>query len=187
MPRKPIALDLFCGAGGLTTGLKQAGFRVIGAVDCDALAVETYKSNRRAAVVWERDVRKLPVAEVMRTLDLEPGDLDLLAGCPPCEGFSAIRTRNGGVRVRDKKNDLVLEFIRFARRLRPKTIMIENDPALASNRRLRRLKAELRRLGYTFDVRILNVAEYGVPQRRRRMVLLSSRFGSVPFPNASNG
>lgn len=185
MPRKPTAIDLFCGAGGLSTGLKQAGFRVIGAVDLEPLAVETYKANHRRTVIWERDVRKLPVVEVRRKLRLKAGQLDLLAGCPPCEGFSSIRTRNGSVRVRDERNDLVLQFIRFVRGLKPRTVMIENVPALASNRRLRRLRAELRRLGYSVDVKVLNVVNYGVPQRRRRMVLLASRFGTVPSAEGS--
>ena len=92
---KPIAIDLFSGCGGLTLGLKQAGFRVIGAVEMDPLAVESYKVNHRRVRVWEKDIGEISVAEVMRKLGLRRGELDLLAGCPPCQGFSTMTTLNG--------------------------------------------------------------------------------------------
>src|SRR6185369_16735745 len=120
---KPRAIDLFSGCGGLTLGLKQAGFRVIGAVEIDPLAVETYKANHKRVHVWQKDIAKLPVAEVLRKFNLKPGELDLLAGCPPCQGFSAMRTLNGGRRIREPRNNLLLEFMRFVRLLRPKSIM----------------------------------------------------------------
>ena len=104
----PIAIDLFSGCGGLTLGLKQAGFRVIGAIENDPVAVETYQLNHRKVKVWCKDIRKVSVSSVMRELNLEKGELDLLAGCPPCQSFSSMRTLNGGRRVRNKKNkDLV--------------------------------------------------------------------------------
>src|SRR5688572_13052014 len=110
---KPTAIDLFSGCGGLTLGLKQAGFRVIGAVENSELAVKTYKTNHRGVRVWPKDIRKLTVESVRQELKLEPGDLDLLAGCPPCQGFSTIPSLNGSKRRRDKRNDLVFEFMRF--------------------------------------------------------------------------
>src|SRR5215203_5992283 len=121
---KPRAIDLFSGCGGLTLGLKQAGFRVIGAVEINGLAAETYKANHKRVHVWEKDIRSLPVAEVKRKFRLQRGELDLLAGCPPCQGFSAMRTLNGKYRVNDSRNDLLLEFMRFVRLLLPKAIMM---------------------------------------------------------------
>jgi DNA (cytosine-5)-methyltransferase 1 len=112
---KPKAIDLFSGCGGLTLGLRQAGFRVIGAVECSELAVKTYKKNHRGVHVWQKDIRKLTVAKVMETLHLEAGELDLLAGCPPCQGFSRIPSLNGNKILRDKRNNLVFEFMRFVR------------------------------------------------------------------------
>ena len=113
--RQPKAIDLFSGCGGLTLGLTQAGFRVVGAVENDSLAVETYKANHKRVVIWERDIHKLTAAEVMSRLKIE---LDLLAGCPPCQGFSTMTTLN--VRIgQDEQNDLVFEFLRFVRVLRP--------------------------------------------------------------------
>jgi DNA (cytosine-5)-methyltransferase 1 len=176
---KPRAIDLFSGCGGLTTGLKQAGFRVVGAVEIDPLAVETYRLNHRIPTVWKKDIRKLSVAEVMETLGLSVGQLDLLAGCPPCQGFSSMRTLNGGKRITDRRNDLVFEFLRFARVLRPKGVMLENVPGLATNQRLKKLRKELEDLGFQVAVHVLDAADFGVPQRRRRMILLGSRLGSI--------
>lgn len=179
--KRPVAIDLFSGCGGLTLGLKQAGFRVVGAVEKDELSVKTYKINHRRIVIWNDDIRNVSTHKMKRRLKLRKGELDLLAGCPPCQGFSTIRTRNGAEVVKDSRNDLVFEFLRFVRDLKPKAIMMENVPGLATDRRMRRLKKELDKLGYEYKCEILDAADFGVPQRRRRMILLGSRFGSVGF------
>src|SRR3989338_628315 len=101
--RKPLAIDLFSGCGGLTLGLKQGGFNVIGAVEIDPISVETYKKNHRKVKIWERDIRKVTGLEILRELGIKKGELDLLAGCPPCQGFSAIRTHNGKKRINDER------------------------------------------------------------------------------------
>src|SRR6185369_7080182 len=180
--RKPKAIDLFSGCGGLTLGLKQAGFRVIGAVECNELAVKTYKANHKNVRVWPRSIRKVSVAEVKRKLKLRPGQLDLLAGCPPCQGFSTITTLNGKKRrSNDERNELIFEFMRFVRGLKPKAVMLENVPRLATNWRLKYVLAELRSLGYECTPGVLNAADYGVPQRRRRFILLAGRRIDIAF------
>jgi DNA (cytosine-5)-methyltransferase 1 len=161
--------------------LKQAGFKVIGAVDNDPLSVETYKANHREVKVWETDIRDLKVAAVKKRFNLWKGELDLLAGCPPCQGFSTVRTLNGGRVVDDDRNDLVFEFLRFVDGLRPKTVMMENVPGLAADKRMKKFTAELDRLGYQSNYRVLDAAHYAVPQRRRRLILLGARFGLVAF------
>lgn len=182
----PTALDLFSGCGGLTLGLKKAGFRLLGAVDIDPLSVETYKANHRdVKKTWAVDIRKLPVSKVMRTLRLKPGQLDLLAGCPPCQGFSSLRSLNGSNRIRDDRNELLFEFLRFVRVLKPKSVMLENVPRLAKNERMRRFRGELRALRYKIKWRVLNVADYGVPQRRRRLILIASRSFEPEFASPS--
>lgn len=183
--RQPVAVDLFSGAGGLTHGLKAAGFHVAAAVELETLAAATYRANHPEVELWTKDIRKLPVVEVMRKLRLKSRELDLLAGCPPCEGFSSIRTRNGGRRIRDQRNNLVFEFLRFVRVLQPKVVMMENVPALKDNWRMRRVTRTLRALGYSIEIRVLDASNYGVPQRRRRMVLLAGRFGPVDFGRRS--
>ncbi len=175
------AIDLFCGAGGLTEGLRQARFRVVAAVDNDELAVESYKLNHKRTRVWRDDVAQLNPATVMRALGLSPGDLDLHAGCPPCQGFSSMRTRNGKLDITDEQNDLVFEFVRWARAFQPRAVMLENFPALRDDARMVRVRAALRKLGYHLLHDVLNAAKYGVPQRRRRFILVGLRDGNPRF------
>lgn len=182
---RPTAVDLFSGCGGLTEGLKQAGFRVLGAVECDALAADTYEANHSDVHLVRKDIRRVSASRLMKELGLRKGRLALLAGCPPCQGFSAIRTRNGGNRVRDARNNLIYEFLRFVRVLKPKAIMMENVPALARDRRLKELVKSLSSLGYFCSVKVLDVAKYAVPQRRRRVVLLASVDGEIPVAKPS--
>jgi len=177
---KPKAIDLFSGCGGLTQGLKQAGFRVVGAVEIDPLAVETYRANHKRVVIWETDITKIPAVEVMRRLKIKRGQLDLLAGCPPCQGFSTMTTLNGRI-GQDHRNDLVFQYLRFVRAMRPKAVMLENVPKLAKNWRSKKLLAELKKLGYKTRHGILDAADYGVPQRRRRFILVGGRDGDIPF------
>ena len=178
---KPLAIDLFSGCGGLTLGLKRAGFRVLGAVENDPVAVETYKKNHERVVIWSQDICELPVSRVMRRLKLRRGQLDLLAGCPPCQGFSTMTTLNGTPVADDARNDLVFEFVRFVRGLRPKAVMMENVPGLAKDGRIETIVEELQRIGYNCTRDVLDAANYGVPQRRRRFILVAGRGMSIPF------
>lgn len=175
MSAYPTAIDLFAGAGGLTLGLRRARFRVVGAVEVDPLAAETYRANCPGVRLWESDIRELSVARVLRELSLKPGRLDLLAGCPPCQGFSSLRSLNGGRTVSDERNDLVFEFERFVRGLRPRTVMLENVPGLATDARLASLTRALEDMGYRIVTKVLDASLFGVPQRRRRMILVAGR------------
>lgn len=178
---KPLALDLFSGCGGLTLGLKRAGFRVVGAIEIDPLAVETYKVNHKRVALWSQDIHTVSVASVMRRLKLRRGELDLLAGCPPCQGFSTMTTLNGGAKRRDARKNLVFEFTRFVRGLRPKAIMMENVPGLAKDKRIKQVVAELEAMNYRCTKDVLDAANYGVPQRRRRFILVAGRGEEIPF------
>lgn len=177
---QPTAIDLFSGCGGLTQGLKQAGFRVAAAVENHPLAFKTYRKNHPEVRVWNRDIRRVRVGKVMQSRSLKPGDLDLLAGCPPCQGFSSLRTLNGKHTVVDERNDLVFEIVRFAKKLHPKAILLENVPALAHDSRIEAVMRQLEMLGYRCDLKILDAADYGVPQRRRRMILTAGIYGLIP-------
>ena len=186
MPGILTAIDLFCGCGGLTLGLRRAKFRVLAAVDNDALSTSTYRMNHGRTLVVENDIRSVNTSDLMRALKLKPGQLDLLAGCPPCQGFSTLRTMNGGRKVDEPKNDLIFEFIRFVRALRPGAIMLENVPALLRDARFEKMKRQLSRLGYRSLAKALNAEDYGVPQRRMRMILIGSRYGYPAFAPALN-
>jgi DNA (cytosine-5)-methyltransferase 1 len=173
--RKPKAIDLFSGCGGLSLGLHQAGFHVVGAVDADELASSTYKMNHPDTMVIHQDIRTVDPTKLMKKLRLKPGRLALLAGCPPCQGFSTLKTLNGRKTIDDPMNDLIFEFVRFIRAFQPKTIMIENVPALADDPRLVKFGKTLAAFGYRFRFDVFDAADFGVPQRRRRMILLAAK------------
>jgi DNA (cytosine-5)-methyltransferase 1 len=169
------AIDLFSGCGGLSRGLKDAGFRVFAAVEIDPKAQATYRLNHSDVHLYEQDIRKLDPAEILSEVGLKPGQLDLLAGCPPCQGFSRLRTKNQRMAVEDDRNDLVHDFLRFIEGMRPKTVMLENVPALGHDDRFGSLKARIEALGYQSIVKVLDAADYRVPQRRKRLIMLASR------------
>jgi len=178
---KLTAIDLFSGCGGLSLGLRKAGFAVLAAVELDELAASTYSENLRKTHVLRTDISRISPSQVMKLCDLKRGELDLLAGCPPCQGFSTLRTLNGHADIDDPMNDLVFQFRRFVRALLPKTVMMENVPGLAKDARLKSFCRSLRKLGYAMKFEVLDAADYGVPQRRRRMILIASRLGDVDF------
>ena len=179
--KHPIAIDLFAGSGGLTLGLKQAGFRVIGAIEIDPLAAETYRFNHSSTKIWEKDIRKVRIIELMKSLKIKKGELDLLAGCPPCQGFSTLRTLNGNQQIKDPRNSLIFEFIRFVKQMKPKTILLENVPHLAKDKDFEILGKGLEKLGYSSNWKILNASDFGVPQRRQRLILLAGLNGNLNF------
>ena len=179
------AVDLFSGCGGLSLGLRRAGFEVIAAVDSDPLAVSTYKRNHIGTNLFAGDIRTFEPSALMEKCKLNPGELDLVAGCPPCQGFSRLRTLNGAKEATDPQNELVFQFIRFVKVLRPKAIMMENVPGLMNDDRLDLLRRELRKIQYDTDVSIFDAARYGVPQRRRRMLLVGAVKGVPPFAKES--
>jgi DNA (cytosine-5)-methyltransferase 1 len=169
------AIDLFSGCGGLSLGLKGAGFTVAAAVEIDGKAQETYRLNHPNVRLYPQDIRKLDPAKILAEARLKVGELDLLAGCPPCQGFSRLRTKNKMTSVSDDRNDLVEDFLRFIEVMQPKTVMLENVPALAKDARFLGMESRLQALGYQTVVRVLDAADYSVPQRRKRLIMLASR------------
>ena len=167
------AIDLFSGAGGATQGLIDAGFRVIGAIEFDETAAASYKANHEGVHLWERDIRTVPATEVKRTLGLKEGQLALLKACPPCQGFSSLA--EGRIAPDDPRNELVRHSIRFVRALRPRAVMVENVPGLGRDRRSTELISALKRLGYNARAYSVNALDFGVPQKRKRLIILALR------------
>ncbi len=177
-----MAVDLFSGCGGLTQGLKDAGFTVGAAVEIDALAAETYAANHPDVKLFKADIRDTSASEIMDACGVMKGELDLLAGCPPCQGFSRIRLNNKKERMDDPRNRLIDEVLRLIGELQPKVVMLENVPNLARYTRYPNFKKGLRKLGYEVVDEVLDVADFGVPQRRKRLVVLASRLGPIFHP-----
>lgn len=179
-----ISIDVFSGIGGLTAGLKKAGFKIQTAIELDHNAVNTYKLNHRKTNVIHKDIRKVSISSLKKNLGEER--LSLLAGCPPCQGFSSVRRLNKKQTVRDDRNRLILEYLRLVKGLKPLTIMMENVPGIKNYYLFDVLLKELKNLKYNVDFRIVDVKDYGVPQRRRRMVLVGSRLGKIEVAKETN-
>lgn len=169
------AVDLFSGCGGLSRGLKDAGFTVKAAVEIDEKAQATYRLNHLDVHLYAKDIRKLDPLAVLEDIGMEVGELDLLAGCPPCQGHSRLRTRNQRTYVKDSRNNLVADFLRFVKAMNPKTVMLENVPALGRDQRFTKMRRQIEALGYRCVVEVLDAANYAVPQRRKRLIMLASR------------
>jgi DNA (cytosine-5)-methyltransferase 1 len=175
------AVDLFAGGGGLTVGLKSAGFEVASAVELDLPAAETYAANHADVDLLIRDIRQVRGDE----LCAEPGGIDLVAGCPPCQGFTSLTSK---YRRDDRRNALIEEMGRIVRELRPRAVMMENVPGLAlkGRDRLDKFISELEANGYLVEWGILQVADYGTPQFRRRLVLFAGLGFSIKIPPRSH-
>ena len=179
-------IDLFSGAGGLSEGLSEAGFHSIFATEIVPEYAKTYSFNHKGAIVKTADIRTLDPNEIRNELGIEREELDLIAGGPPCQGFSI----NAPVRsILDERNHLFKEYLRFVDAFAPRAILIENVPGLVSFERGATLHAildALAELGYGADVRILGAAYYGVPQMRWRTFILGLRGKNLPsyaFPD----
>jgi DNA (cytosine-5)-methyltransferase 1 len=178
----PVAVDLFSGMGGLSLGLRRARFRVAAAVEIDDLAAETYRQNFPSVTLFHQDITQLHGSALLTAAGARRGELDLLAGCPPCQGFSTIRTRNTKSSVKDPRNDLVFEFLRLIKETYPRTVLMENVPRLSEDSRYRKVCRELRALGFDVRTQLLDAVDHGVPQRRRRLIMVASRVGPIDSP-----
>jgi DNA (cytosine-5)-methyltransferase 1 len=173
-------IDLFAGAGGLSEGLSEAGFHGLFASEIVEEYARTYQLNHPSTQVITADIRSLDAEQIRKQLNIEREELDLLAGGPPCQGFSI----NAPIRtILDERNHLFKEYLRFVDAFAPKAVLIENVPGLVSfenGATLHAILDALADLGYGADVRILGAAYYGVPQMRWRTVILGLRGKNLP-------
>lgn len=172
-----ISIDLFSGAGGMTEGLKMAHFKTKYAFEIDSVASMTYKLNHNKTKIYTQDIRTVDTYTIKKSLGGKT--IHLLAGCPPCQGFSSIRRLNRDKPVDDERNSLINEYVRFINDLRPYTIMLENVPGLAMSDDFHRAIEFFHKIGYYIEYDILNVKDYGVPQSRKRLVMVGSRLGKI--------
>jgi DNA (cytosine-5)-methyltransferase 1 len=173
-------IDLFAGAGGLSEGLSEAGFISLFASEFVERYADTYRRNHPNAFVCTKDIRRVDAREVLDELELRRGELDLLAGGPPCQGFSINAPKRSN---EDARNHLFREYLRFVDTFAPKAILIENVPGLVSFEHggtLHAILDSLAELGYGADVRILGAAYYGVPQMRWRTIIVGVRGRELP-------
>ena len=187
MDRQHTLVDLFSGAGGFSHGFEMAGFRTIAGVDMHADSMATFGRNHAEAKVVQTDISTITGADLAGMLGLARGELDCLVGGPPCQGFSkclAARAMDPK-RLGDPRNYLYRHFMAFVARLRPRAVVIENVPDI-----LRRNNGSFGRailesftdLGYAVEARVLNAADYGVPQFRKRAIFIAGRDAAIEFP-----
>lgn len=175
----PRSVDLFAGAGGLSLGLKMAGWETVVANDFDPAACATYRRNFPDVKVLEGDVRSVDWS-VLR------GQVELVAGGPPCQPFSVA----GNQRASDDARDMIPEFIRAVKEIQPPLFLMENVGGLVASRNFAYFDAkleELRNLGYSVKYSVLNSAHFGVAQERLRVIVIGSRTKDPYFPNATHG
>ena len=172
------AIDLFCGAGGLSFGLLSAGINVMAGFDVDGACRYPFEENITGAMFMDRDVRTLSADELN---DLWPeGSIRALAGCAPCQPFSPYR--RGTRTFTDERWPLLREFTRLVRDTRPEFVTTENVPPLAGTSVFREFVRVLEDLGYSIDSRSRSCLDYGLPQSRRRLVLVASLLGEITIP-----
>lgn len=172
-------VDLFAGAGGLSSGLREAGFQPLYANELVPEFAATYQANHPETRVESKDIRDVNPERLRHELGIQVGELDLVAGGPPCQGFSVnAPTRS----LEDERNHLFIEYLRFVKAFQPKRVLIENVPGLVSfegGRTLEAILGSLGKLGYDADVQILYAPHFGVPQTRWRTIILGSRRGEL--------
>lgn len=176
------AVEIFAGGGGLAFGLREAGFRTVAAVEINPSAVATFKANHKDVHVYQQDIRTVQGKTLLK---LAGGKLDILAACPPCQGFSSLTSK---WKRADPRNDLVSEVARLAEEMRPRALMVENVPGLADKGKVLfdDLILRLENAGYVCNWDVLQVADYGVPQKRRRLVLLAGRGFRIEMPKPTH-
>lgn len=176
------AIDFFCGGGGMTHGLRQAGIHVVGGIDFDLACKTTYEDNNPGTTFIHSDITKLPNDYFEKNLNILRNDDNLiLVGCSPCQYYSIINTSREKAR---KSKDLLREFKRFVDYYNPGFVLVENVPGLASRHDsvLPEFLDFLEKKQYRYEWKIVNMSYYGVPQSRKRFSLIASRLGEVYLP-----
>jgi len=180
-------VDFFSGAGGLSCGLEMAGFKSVLGSDIHPVYSDTFRKNHPKSKVTTIDICELSEHDILELTQLKPGELDLIAGGPPCQGFSI----NAPVRsLDDQRNHLFKEFLRIANALKPKAILIENVPgfiSLGKGTVVEAVYAELKKMGYSVSHKILFAGHYGIPQLRFRTFFIALRDTTIiEFPEPTH-
>ncbi len=186
--RHLTAIDLFCGAGGLSEGFRQAGYTIVAGNDVDAAAGKTYEATHPDAEFILGPIQDVTVERLCEASGLRPGALDVLLGGPPCQAYSVYNHQRG---MHDARATLFREYLRIVEGMKPKWVVMENVTgitSIAGGGVVESIKDDLRKLGYEVECRTLKAEEYGVPQERRRVVFIGNRLGlPIEFPEPTHG
>ncbi|WP_066423449.1 DNA cytosine methyltransferase [Anabaena sp. 4-3] len=181
--KRPIGVDLFAGAGGMTLGFEQSGFDILAAVELDPIHCATHKFNFPFWTVLCKSIEKITGQEIRNNSLIGEKEIDVVFGGPPCQGFSLIGKRF----FEDPRNSLVFHYIRVVLELQPKYFVFENVKGITVGKHkefLKEIISKFEHNGYkvTKNYQVLNAADFGVPQNRERLFLLGCRYNFV-LPN----
>ena len=175
------AIDFFCGAGGLTRGLLDAGIAVLAGVDNDERLQQTYTHNNKPSRFIASDINAIDIDTLCEELGIQPKDLTLYAACTPCQPFSTLTRLKG----KDERKILLLAFARIIEKRPPDFILVENVPGLnnASGKEIyQKFIKVLKKCGFSEAADLLDAKFFGIPQTRKRFILVASRHGSISLP-----
>jgi len=182
------AIDLFCGAGGLSEGFSQAGFDVLAGQDFDETAGATFAASHHGAKFIGGPIQKVSATALLKAAGAKRGDIDVILGGPPCQGYSVYNHNRG---TDDPRAGLFREYLRIVEGVRPRWIVMENVTgitSIAGGGIVREISEGMGKLGYRVDMRILKAEEFGVPQERRRIFFIATRTDApILFPEPTHG
>ncbi|MDR3574426.1 MAG: DNA cytosine methyltransferase [Anaerolineaceae bacterium] len=186
--RSLTAIDLFCGAGGLSEGFRQAGVHVLAGQDYDEAAGATFAATHPEARFIGGPIQDIKPNTLLKAAGLKRGEIDLIVGGPPCQGYSVYNHQRG---VDDPRAGLFHEYLRIVEGVQPKWLVMENVTGITSisgGAIVREIHLEMKRLGYRVEMQTLRAEDFGVPQERRRVVFIATRMNAeIRFPSPTHG
>lgn len=182
------AIDLFCGAGGLSEGFRQAGFHVLAGQDHDAAAGETFAATHQEAKFIGGPIQKVRPQDLLKAAGAKIGEIDVIVGGPPCQGYSVYNHQRG---TNDPRAGLFREYLRIVEGIMPKWIVMENVTgitSIAGGKIVDEIQQGMGALGYRVEMRVLKAEEYGIPQERRRVFFIATNTQApILFPEPTHG
>ncbi|AMO30151.1 DNA cytosine methyltransferase [Lactiplantibacillus plantarum] len=178
--KKFYAIDAFSGCGGLTIGLKQSGIQVKYAIEINTKIASVYSKNNPEVSMINNDIAKIELSQFDYFKQLD--GFKIVAGCPPCQGFSNVNTNNRKNNFSDARNTLILDFYKIIDYVKPDFILLENVPQLVNYKKFNIFLNKIKSSGYTYDFKILSVNNFGVPQKRKRLVLMAHKGPEISLP-----
>jgi len=184
----PTVIDLFCGAGGLSEGFRQAGFQVLVGQDYDNRAGETFVATHPEARFISGPIQNVTPQDLLAAAKAKPGEIDVIVGGPPCQGYSVNNHQRG---LEDPRSGLFREYLRIVKGIQPRWLVIENVTGIASiagGNIVKEIFDGIESLGYRAEMKVLRAEEFGVPQERRRVIFIATRTDApILFPEPTHG
>lgn len=170
------AIDVFCGIGGLTKGIENVGINVVAGIDSDQTCQYAYEKNTNS-IFLNKPIEDIDIDEIKHYY--YGADITILMGCAPCQPFSNYSLRYNKFGMKDEKWKLLNYFLKIVKEIKPKIVSMENVPQLVNKQIFKDFVSGLKEQGYYVSYRIVNCVDFGVPQKRNRLVLLASQYGSI--------